>query len=141
MTCFIFTSWLDKDFEVTGNIWHKLKKNSKIGQDFKKVISSFVWFWQVLPTFNFGNKHWGVDYVSTHISHFSSYSLFPTILTLKSFCNSCVDSDISKIIKNAKLWQVFSENFLLLSTLPMMIHLSGQSINFGSKMLVRWENN
>ena len=34
-----------------------------------------------------------------------------------------------------------SENFHLLSTLPMMIQLSGKSTNFGSKMLVPSENN
>ena len=34
------------------------------------------------------------------------------------------------------LWQGLSEIFLLLSTLPTMIQLSGKSTNFGSKMLV-----
>ena len=34
------------------------------------------------------------------------------------------------------LWPGLSENFLLLSTLPMMIQLSGKNSNFGLKMLV-----
>ena len=70
MTCFIFFSWLEKCFEVTENvqkfnfegdwakvrlklvclenpgqnIWHKVKKSSKIGQDFKSPLSSFACF-------------------------------------------------------------------------------------------------
>ena len=42
----------------------------------------------------------------------------------------------AKLLKSAKiLWPGLSENFLLLSTLPMMIQISGKSTNFGSKML------
>ena len=69
-TCFIFLSWLQKCFEVTENvqksslketrpsygqkcvcsenpgqnIWHKVKKYIKIGQDFKNIICNFAYF-------------------------------------------------------------------------------------------------
>ena len=70
LTCFIFTSWSEKCFEVTENsqrfecegdwvklqaeivssdnpsqnIWHKVKKYSKTGHDFENVISNFACF-------------------------------------------------------------------------------------------------
>ena len=70
LTCFIFPSWLEKCFEVientqrfecegdwvklraeivssdnpSQNIWHKVKKYSKTGQDFENVISNFACF-------------------------------------------------------------------------------------------------
>ena len=52
------------------------------------------------------------------------------------------DSDRRKIIKKRQnimtkiVWKLF-----LLSTLPMVIQLSGKSTNFASKMLVTSENN
>ena len=70
------------------NIWHKVKKYSKNGQNIKNVISNFVCFWQLFSAFNFWKVDWALDCVSTHIWHFSNISSFPKILSLKSFGNS-----------------------------------------------------
>ena len=96
--CFIFTSWLEKCFELrkistnsyvketwpssskklvfsdnpSKNIWHKLKKYSKIGQNFNNVIYSSLCFCQVLSTFNFCKGDWQLGFVSTHTWHFTN---------------------------------------------------------------------
>ena len=55
---------------------------------------------------------------------------------------TCGDSDLTKLLKSAKiLWPGLSENFLLLCTLPMMIQISGKSTNFDSEMLVCSKHN
>ena len=36
--------WYDLDYNPGKNIWHKVKKSSKIGQDFKNLSSDFACF-------------------------------------------------------------------------------------------------
>ena len=45
-------------------------------------------FWLLLLKFNFWNEDWALGYVSTKIWDFPNISLFPKILSLKSFGNS-----------------------------------------------------
>ena len=98
VTWFIFTSWLEKCFELTKisknssvketgpsygqkfvssdnpsqNIWYKVKKYSKIGQEFKNVISNYLFFLTALSTFNFWNGDWALGCVSSYIWYFSN---------------------------------------------------------------------
>ena len=44
-------------------------------------------FWLLLPKFNFWKGDWALGYVSTQIWDFPNISLFPKILSLKSFGN------------------------------------------------------
>ena len=57
-------------YNPSQNIWRKLKKYSKIGWDFKNVISNFAYFLIVLSAFNFWKEDWALGCVSTHIWHF-----------------------------------------------------------------------
>ena len=70
------------------NIWKKLEKSSKTGQDKKSLILTFACFWLLLPKFNFWKGDWVLDYFSTQIWDFPNISLFPKTLSLKSFGNS-----------------------------------------------------
>ena len=77
-------------YNPSQNIWRKVKKYSKIVQDFKNIISKFACsFSHILPTFNLYKEDWTLGCVSTHIWHFSNISEFPKILSLKLFGNSC----------------------------------------------------
>ena len=100
LTCFIFLSWLEKCFEEIfqkfkceghwaklrqkfvcsdnpgQNIWHKVKRYNKIGQDCENIISNFACFWQLFSTFNFWKRDWELDCVYIHIWHFSNFSNF-----------------------------------------------------------------
>ena len=60
------------------NIWHKLKKYSKIGQGFQNVVFNFACFFShLLPTFYFWKGcSWTLGLVSTHIRYFSNLSFF-----------------------------------------------------------------
>ena len=49
------------------NIWHKVKKYSKIGQDFKNVISNFACFLTAIVSFYFWKEYWAPGCVSTRI--------------------------------------------------------------------------
>ena len=100
-------------------LWHKLKKYSKIRQDFN-IISNFAFFWHLLSMFNFYKKDWALGYVSTHLWHFFNISSIFKIISLKSFGKSwgnlctkfvmpdikyhftCADSDLSEIMKKLK---------------------------------------
>ena len=44
--------------------------------------------WQLLPEFNFWKGDWVLGYVSTQNWDFPNITLFPKILSLKSFGNS-----------------------------------------------------
>ena len=69
------------------NIWNKLEKSSKTGQDKKSWYLLLRVFGLLLPKFNFWKGDWALGYVSTQIWDFSNISLFPKILSLKSFDN------------------------------------------------------
>ena len=49
--CIIMSTKTTKNYNPSQNIWHKLKKYSKIGQDFKNVISKFAWFLTAIVNF------------------------------------------------------------------------------------------
>ena len=52
-------------------------------------MPTFVeFFWLLLPKFNFWKGYWELGYASTKIWDFRKISLFPKILSLKSFGNS-----------------------------------------------------
>ena len=102
------------------NIWHKLKKYSKTGQDVKNVISNFVCFLTAIVNVSLLKGRLGTSLRLHHIWHFSNISWFRKILSLKSFSNSfgnlytkfvmldikyrlnCGDSNLSKIIKKCQ---------------------------------------
>ena len=50
------------------NIWNKIEKSSKIGQDKKSLSSTFACFWTTIT------YYWALGYISTHICDFSSIS-------------------------------------------------------------------
>ena len=84
-------------YNPSQNIWHKLKKYNKIGQDFKNVISNFACFWQLLSISNFWKEGWPIGCISTQSWHFSNISKFPKIPSLKLFVNSW-DNSCTKFV-------------------------------------------
>ena len=59
-------------------------------------------FWLLLSKFNFWKGDWALDYVSTQIWDFSNICLFPKILSLNSFGNSCGNSYTTLVILGIK---------------------------------------
>ena len=88
-------------------------------------------------------QNW-VKHLRFHVCHQVVTSLLLQLVTKFAMLDikyrfTCGDSiqAWAKLLKSAKiLWPGFSENFLLLSRLPMMIQLSGKSTRFVSKMLL-----
>ena len=73
------------------NIWNEIQKSSKtekVKTFWYTLIYCCVVVGLVLPTFNFWKGDWALGYVSTQLWDFTDISLFPKILTLKSFGNS-----------------------------------------------------
>ena len=70
------------------NILDKLEKLSKTEQDKKVWYLLLHIFWLLQPKFNFLNGDWALTYVSTQIWDYLNISLFPKILSVKSFGNS-----------------------------------------------------
>ena len=64
----------------------------------KLVRTRKVWYlllhvlWLLLPKFNLCKGDWSLDYVRTKMWDFSNISLFPNIISLKSFGHSCGNS-------------------------------------------------
>ena len=56
------------------NIWHKLKKYSKLDKTLTMQYLILHLFWQLLSKFKFWKEDWALHCVSTHISIFSNIS-------------------------------------------------------------------
>ena len=83
-----YTFALAVNYNPGQNIWNKIDKSSKTGQDKKSLTPLSRVFWLLLPKFNFWKGDWALGYVSTQIWDFPNIFLFPKILSLKSFGNS-----------------------------------------------------
>ena len=66
----------------------KLRNPVKLYRTRKVWYLLFRVFWLLLPKFNFWKGDWVLGYVSTQIWDFPNISLFPKILSVKSFGNS-----------------------------------------------------
>ena len=80
---------------------------------------------------NFWSGGWELGYFSTQIWNFPNISLFPTIVSLKSFGNSWGNSWlIWSVLKHCKIPKYNDGDclkiFFLLSTVPMIIQISGK---------------
>ena len=100
----------DKTFVCSDNLgqsnWNKKGKFSKTGQD-KKIWYVllrvfFFFFLLLLPKFDFLKGGWALGFVSIQIWEFFNVSLFPEILSLKSFCNSWGSSYTKFIVLDIK---------------------------------------
>ena len=69
-------------------IWVRVERSSEAGRVKGSFISTFAYFFLILPKFRFWSGGWALGYVSTRIWDFPNISLFPMILSLKSFGNS-----------------------------------------------------
>ena len=69
------------------NIWNRIEKSSKTGQDKKSLISTFACFSTATAKVWFLEGGLGTN-VSTQIWDFPNFPLFSKILSLKSFGNS-----------------------------------------------------
>ena len=113
------------------NIWNKLKKASKTGQDKKVWYLLLRVFRMLLPKFNFWRGDRTLGYVSTIIWDFPNIFFIPKVLILMLFSNSWGNSctkfailDILfrftcgwsslywNIVKFQIVWTRLSENFL-----------------------------
>ena len=110
----------------------------------RKVCYPFLQdFWLLLSKLNFLKRDWVPGFVSTQIWDFSNISLFPRILSPKSFANSFGNLYTRFAILDIKFgFTCFIKKYceapkyydqdclkisFLLSTFPMMIQISGKS--------------
>ena len=90
----VILTFLRPMFHLHRNLqsWAKyLQQNREIQYNWtgrKSLILLLRVFWLLLPKFNFWKGVWALGYVSTQIWDFPNISLFPKILSLKSFGNS-----------------------------------------------------
>ena len=61
-------------YNLGQNIWHKVKKFSKIGQDFRNLYLILHVLWQLLSKFNYWKENWALGRISTQIWYFFNVS-------------------------------------------------------------------
>ena len=100
-----------------------------------------------LPKLDFWKRGWSLGYVSMRISHFSNISLFPKILSLKSFGNPWGNSytkfatgNITYVLKYCKFWKYYDQDcvkpFFFLAIVGIMIQISEKKGSFRLSKLV-----